>query len=73
MPLRLIYVSAFSWALPPTQFILVQVLAELFKAAIMVVSDIGIRLPQLLGNFAESISLKEIQPQSFSLLPSQSL
>jgi hypothetical protein len=49
------------------------VLAELFKAAIIVVSDIGVRLPQLLGNFAEGISLKEMQPQSLSLLSGQSL
>lgn len=68
MPRLFIEFQLVTHGLAPLQCVIVQAFAELFKTSIVMVSDIGIGLSQLLGDLDEGVALKEMQPQRFSLI-----
>ncbi len=68
MPRLFIEFQLVTHGLSSLQCVIVQAFAELLKTSIVMVSDIGIRLSQLLGDLGEGVALKEMQPQGFSLL-----
>ena len=68
MPLLLIEFQLVTHGLSSLQCVTVQAFAELFKTSIVMVSNIGIGLTQLLGDLGEGVALKEMQPQRFSLI-----
>ncbi len=55
-------------ALSPVQFVASYVLSKLFKASIVMISDVGVGLTQLLGNLCECVAFKEVQLQRVALV-----
>jgi hypothetical protein len=68
MPRLPIGIRFITHGLLPVQFVFGQVSAELFKTTIVMISDVGVGLPQLLGNLSERVALKEVKPERLSLI-----
>src|SRR5580700_8266724 len=73
MPRLLIGLQYIAHRLSPIQFGLGQVPAKLFNTTIVVISDVGVGLAQLLGNLGERVTFKEVQPERVSLIRRQVL
>jgi len=56
MPLLLIGFHLITYGLSPVQFVLGNVFAEFFKTTVVMISDVGVGLAQLLSNLGEGIS-----------------
>src|SRR5258708_38076593 len=52
----------------PVQLVFGQVPAELFKPSIMMISDVGVGLAQLLGNLSECVAFKKVKSERLSLI-----
>jgi hypothetical protein len=68
MPRLLVGFQLITRELSSIQFFLGNVLTELLKAAIVMVSDVGIGLAQLFGNFGECVAFEKMQPKRLFLL-----
>ena len=54
--------------LSPVQLVFGQVFAEFLETSIVMISDVGVGLTQLLGNLCERVAFKEVQLKRLSLI-----